>query len=161
MMLSFPDCIFRYSEHLYLYSCWIQMFILPSIISLTSLSETPSLLAIIFLNVTSSINPVFSGSRDLKKREWEGKSYVLTFWKTSVKDCSSGSALLCTETRVRYSLKDRELPDLSADTSLAKERVCSSVVRRPRHRNTLWLSFRLRIPSLSKSNNWNNEKNYI
>ena len=75
--------------------------------------------------------------------------FLSTYLNTCIRLSSLGSCLLCKDTRVRYSLNERECHVLSQDTRLVTHRVSSSLPVRPRHFKTLCASLKLKIPSLS------------
>lgn len=103
-------------------------FLYSSNISFMSSSETFSFVFMILINLFSGICPVFWRSNDLDEKECaEGLTnkrrrtnipeiVFRVYLKMSKRHSSSGSFLLCTETSVRYSLKETENPYRSADT---------------------------------------------
>ena len=62
------------------------------------------------------------------ENKYLGKQYFdfQSYLNTSSKTCSSGSCLLCLDTRVRYSLNDKENPCWSHDTSPTRHMACKT-----------------------------------
>ena len=70
------------------------------------------------------------------------------------KHSSSGSRLRWMETSLKYSLKETEKPNRSADTFLMSILAWSSLTLSPRHRRTFCDSLKFKMPSLSWSYSW-------
>ena len=98
---------------------WEKNLQLPSSISCTSCSGT-SLVFIICRNISFGMKPVFAVSKFLKVKVYETVNYWMNSIfhpKESTRFASVGCSLLLMETKVMYSLKDKEKCVLSTLTS--------------------------------------------